>query len=46
MIEMVGTEPIPGLLYSHQAGKTERSMRDVQVFPSDHFGLYALFCKQ
>ncbi|KAL4448493.1 hypothetical protein ABPG75_005712 [Micractinium tetrahymenae] len=46
-VERVGMEPIPGLLPRViRTGKTARSDKVVGTWPSDHFGLYALFVRR
>lgn len=45
-IELVGTQAIPGLERTVRLGKTERSDRSIRVWPSDHFGLHAVFIKK
>ncbi|PRW20519.1 DNase I [Chlorella sorokiniana] len=45
-IEMVGREPIAGLMRTVRLGKTERSDKTIPVWPSDHFGLFAVFVRK
>ena len=41
-IEMVGTEPIPGVTYEKEYKQKEKTLsKTLPVLPSDHFGLYA-----
>ncbi|KAI7839142.1 hypothetical protein COHA_007145 [Chlorella ohadii] len=45
-IEMVGQEPIAGLTRTVRTGKTARSDKTIPVWPSDHFGLFAVFVRK